>query len=52
MRVAESGIRGAEDAAALTAAGYHALLVGETLVKAGDPAVAVKNLRVAARGQR
>jgi indole-3-glycerol phosphate synthase len=52
VRVAESGIRGAEDAAALTAAGYHALLVGETLVKAGDPAAAVKNLRVAAQRER
>ena len=52
MRVAESGIRGADDAAVLTAAGYHALLVGETLVKAGDPAAAVKSLRVAAHRQR
>ena len=52
VRVAESGIRGADDAAALTAAGYHALLVGETLVKAGDPAAAVKTLRVAAQGER
>ena len=51
VRVAESGIRGGDDAAALTAAGYHALLVGETLVKAGDPAAAVKTLRVSARGQ-
>lgn len=52
VRVAESGIRGADDAAALTAAGYHALLVGETLVKSGDPATAVKNLRVAAQRER
>ena len=52
VRVAESGIRSGEDAAALAAAGYHALLVGETLVKAGDPAAAVKSLRVAARDQR
>jgi indole-3-glycerol phosphate synthase len=51
VRVAESGIRGGDDAAALTAAGYHALLVGETLVKAADPAAAVKTLRVSARGQ-
>jgi len=49
VRVAESGIRGADDAAVLTAAGYHALLVGETLVKAGDPAAAVETLRGAAR---
>ncbi|MEO8696284.1 MAG: indole-3-glycerol phosphate synthase TrpC [Acidimicrobiales bacterium] len=52
VRVAESGIRGADDAAALTAAGYHALLVGETLVKSGDPAAAVKTLRVAAQRER
>jgi len=52
VRVAESGIRGADDAAALTAAGYHALLVGETLVKSGDPAAAVKTLRVGAQGER
>ena len=52
VRVAESGIRSGEDAAALAAAGYHALLVGETLVKADDPAAAVKSLRVAARDQR
>jgi indole-3-glycerol phosphate synthase len=52
VRVAESGIRGADDAAALTAAGYHALLVGETLVKSGDPAAAVENLRVAAHRDR
>ena len=52
VRVAESGIRGADDVVALTAAGYHAVLVGETLVKAGDPAAAVKSLRVAAHRQR
>ena len=37
-KVAESGVRGADDAAALHAAGYHAVLVGETLVTSGDPA--------------
>ena len=37
VRVAESGVRGASDAAALRDAGYHAVLVGETLVTAGDP---------------
>jgi indole-3-glycerol phosphate synthase len=51
VRVAESGIRDGNDATVLTAAGYHALLVGETLVRSGDPATAVKTLRVAARGQ-
>ena len=52
VRVAESGIRDGADAEILTAAGYHALLVGETLVKSGDPATAVKTLRVAARGRQ
>jgi indole-3-glycerol phosphate synthase len=45
VRVAESGIRGPLDAAALAAAGYHALLVGESLVTSGDPAAAVAALR-------
>ena len=38
LRVAESGVRGADDAASLHRAGYHAVLVGETLVTSGDPA--------------
>jgi indole-3-glycerol phosphate synthase len=45
VKVAESGIRGAEDAATLAEAGYDAVLVGEALVTAGDPAVAVRTLR-------
>ncbi len=36
VAVAESGIRDAEDARRLAAAGYDAILVGETLVRAGD----------------
>ena len=44
VRVAESGVRGPTDAAALHAAGYHAVLVGETLVTSGDPAAAVAAL--------
>ena len=44
VRVAESGVRGPADAAALYAAGYHAVLVGETLVTSGDPAAAVSAL--------
>ena len=44
VRVAESGVRGPVDAAALYAAGYHAVLVGETLVTSGDPAAAIKAL--------
>lgn len=44
VKVAESGVRGAADAAALRAAGYHAVLVGETLVTAGDPVAAIAAL--------
>ena len=47
VRVAESGIAGRDDAALLAAAGYHAVLVGEHLVRAGDPAKAVAELRAA-----
>ena len=45
IAVAESGVRGPEDAAALKDAGYQAVLVGETLVTSGDPAKAVSALR-------
>jgi indole-3-glycerol phosphate synthase len=45
VRVAESGVRGADDAHALHAAGYHAVLVGETLVTAADPAATIRALR-------
>jgi indole-3-glycerol phosphate synthase len=48
VRVAESGVRGPDDARSLAAAGYHAVLVGESLVTAADPAAAVAALRVAA----
>ena len=44
VKVAESGVRGSEDARALRAAGYHAVLVGESLVTSGDPAAAVADL--------
>ena len=47
VSVAESGVRGPEDAAALAAAGYDAVLVGESLVTSGDPAAAVGALRSA-----
>jgi indole-3-glycerol phosphate synthase len=49
VRVAESGVRGPDDARALAAAGFHAVLVGESLVTAGDPAASVTALRTAAR---
>ncbi len=38
LRVAESGIRSAEDIEALRAAGYGAFLVGEALMRQPDPA--------------
>jgi indole-3-glycerol phosphate synthase len=46
LAVAESGVRGPDDAARLAAAGYHAVLVGEGVVTASDPAQAVASLRV------
>jgi indole-3-glycerol phosphate synthase len=45
VRVAESGITGPADAAVLAEAGYHAVLVGEHLVRSGDPTAAVAALR-------
>ncbi len=45
VTVAESGVRDALDAAALRRAGYHAVLVGESLVTSGDPEAAVASLR-------
>jgi indole-3-glycerol phosphate synthase len=45
VRVAESGVRGVDDATRLAEAGYHAVLVGESLVTAGDPTAAVAALR-------
>jgi indole-3-glycerol phosphate synthase len=44
VKVAESGVRGGEDAQSLRAAGYDAVLVGETLVTSGDPAAAIADL--------
>jgi len=45
VRVAESGVRGADDAARLRSAGYDAVLVGQTVVTAVDPAEMVRSLR-------
>ncbi len=47
VRIAESGVRGPEDASGLVEAGYQAVLVGESLVTAGDPAAAVAAMRSA-----
>ena len=46
-RVAESGVRNAADAASLHAAGFDAVLVGESLVTSGDPEAGVAALRAA-----
>jgi len=46
VRVAESGVRGVDDARALHAAGFDAILVGETLVTSDDPAAMVQALRI------
>lgn len=43
--VAESGVRGPDDARDLADAGYRAVLVGESLVTSGDPRRAVSSLR-------
>jgi len=45
VRVAESGVRDGHDARRLRDVGYHAVLVGETLVTASDPAAAIASLR-------
>lgn len=44
VTVAESGVRDADDAAVLRAAGYDAVLVGESVVTSGDPESAVRAL--------
>jgi len=44
LRVSESGIHTAADIATLRAAGYAAFLVGEHLMKAADPAAALRKL--------
>ena len=44
LRVAESGIHSAHDLAELRAAGYQAFLIGESLMKAPSPALALQEL--------
>jgi indole-3-glycerol phosphate synthase len=46
VAVAESGVRGRDDALALREAGYDAVLVGEHLVTAPDPVAALQELIV------
>ena len=50
--VSESGIRGAEDVARLGAVGVDAVLVGETLLRAADPAAAAGQLARVPRVER
>ena len=45
VRVAESGIHGPGDVERLAAAGFDAFLVGESLLRSGDPARALRALR-------
>jgi len=44
VKVAESGVRGADDALSLRNSGYDAILVGETLVTSADPAATIGSL--------
>ena len=44
LRVAESGIKNGEDVARLRAAGYHALLIGESLMRQERPGEALQKL--------
>jgi indole-3-glycerol phosphate synthase len=48
VRVAESGIRSGEDIARLRTAGYHAFLVGESLMRAERPGEALRELLLSA----
>lgn len=50
VRVAESGVRNAADVRTLGEAGFHAVLVGETLVTHGDPERGVAELRAGFAG--
>ena len=45
LKVSESGIHSAEDVRVLAGAGFQAFLVGEHLMRSGDPARAVEALR-------
>jgi indole-3-glycerol phosphate synthase len=45
VKVSESGIHARADVVQLTAAGFQAFLVGEHLMKSGDPATSLRELR-------
>jgi indole-3-glycerol phosphate synthase len=51
ITIAESGIHTAVDAARMAAAGFDAVLVGESLVRAPDPAKLLETLRSAGVGR-
>ena len=50
--VAESGVRTPEDAAILRKIGADAVLMGEALMRAGDKAALLRQMREAAQGQK
>ena len=52
VTVAESGVAGPEDAASYAAAGADVVLVGEALVKDGDPRGAVAAIKAAQERRR
>lgn len=52
VAVAESAIRSVEDASRMAAAGFDAVLVGEALVRAEDPAALVAGLAAASVNRR
>ena len=43
--ISESGLHTADDLQRLRAAGYHGFLIGETLMRAGDPQQTLRDLR-------
>lgn len=49
IRIAESGVSDVAGAGRMAAAGFHAILVGEALVRAEDPAGLIAELRGAGR---
>ena len=46
LLVSESGLRGPDDLRRLREAGYHGFLIGETLMRAGNPEEALRDLRL------
>jgi indole-3-glycerol phosphate synthase len=44
LRVAESGINSSDDLRRLMEAGFHAFLIGETLMRAANPGAELRRL--------